>query len=496
MHISKKLEENVDFIKGILKGCDDVVYRTIEVGEKEKIKALMVFVDGLANGKVISEFAIESILEISQLNRINTESIKSSISERDSSEFLAVHEIKEEDDLDKVIDNVLIGETALLMDGSNKALILSTRGWPSRGVAEPPAETVVRGPRDGFTETVRNNTALVRRRIRDPKLKVKSMQVGRRSKTDIAIMYIEDIASDEILNEVINRIEKIDIDAIGESAILEFLIDENDVTPFPLIESTERPDAVAASILEGRIAILIDNTPFGLLVPTTIGTFFQSSEDYYTKWPMASIFRFIRLSAALLTVLSPALYIAITSFHPGLIPSVLAFYVAASRINVPFPAVVESFLMELTIELLRESGTRIAGPIGSTIGIVGGIIIGQAAVEAGIVSPLKIIIAAVTTISFFAIANYEWALALRVIRFIYMILASIFGLYGIMLGVAVLIVHFAKLESFGVPFASPFSGLGLKEGDLRDTIVKAPIQKLQFRPNFTFPKDKRRFRKR
>lgn len=496
MNISINLNENVNAIKEVLKNCDDVVYRTIEVGESSKTKTLMVFVDGLANGKVISEFAIESILKISKLNKINTESIMSNISEKVSDEFLAIHDIKEEYDLDKVIEMILIGETALLIDGSDKALILSTRGWPSRNVAEPPNETVVRGPRDGFTETVRTNTALVRRRIRDPKLKVKSMQVGRRSKTDIAIMYIEDIASDEILNEVIRRIEKIDIDAIGESALLESLIDGNHLTPFPLIENTERPDAVAASILEGRIAILTDNTPFALLVPTTVGTFFQSSEDYYTKWPMASIFRFIRLSAALLTVLSPALYIAITSFHPGLIPSVLAFYVAASRINVPFPAVVESFLMELTIELLRESGTRVAGPIGSTIGIVGGIIIGQAAVEAGVVSPLKIIIAAVTTISFFAIANYEWALALRVIRFIFMILASILGLYGIMLGVAVLIVHFARLDSFGVPFASPFSGLGLKEGDLKDTIVKAPIQKLKFRPIFTFPKDKRRFRER
>lgn len=496
MHISKSLKENVESIKEVLKDCDDVVYRTIEVGEKEKIEVLMVFVDGLTNSKVISEYAIETLLGIGQFNKFNTENIKSNISEKASSELIAIHEIKEEDNLDKVIEMILTGETALLIEGSDKALILSTRGWPSRSVTEPPAETVVRGPRDGFTETVRTNTALVRRRIRDPKLKVKSMQVGRRSKTDISIMYIEDIANDEILKEVIYRIEKVDIDSIGESALLEFLIDDNYFTPFPLIESTERPDAVAASILEGRIAILVDNTPFALLIPTTIGTFFQSSEDYYTKWPMASIFRFIRLSAAVLTVLSPALYIAITSFHPGLIPSVLAFYVAASRINVPFPAVVESFLMELTIELLRESGTRMAGPIGSTIGIVGGIIIGQAAVEAGIVSPLKIIIAAVTTISFFAIANYEWALALRVIRFIFMILAAILGLYGIMLGVAILIVHFAKLESFGIPFASPFSGLGLKEGDLRDTIVKAPTQKLKFRPNFTFPKDKRRYRKR
>lgn len=496
MNISKVLNENVEAIKDILKGCDDVVYRSIEVGHDKKTQVAIIFVDGLTDKMVISEYIIESLLDAGNFEGISIGSVKSDASEKASSEFIAVDDVKKEEDLNKVIDAILVGETALFIDGSDKALILSTRGWPKRGIQEPQTETVVKGPRDGFTETLRFNTALVRRRIRDPKLKVKAMKVGRRSKTDVAVMYIEDIANDEIVKEVINRIERIDIDAIGETAFLEFLIEDNYLSPFPQIESTERPDAVAAAILEGRIAILVDNTPFGLMIPATIGTFFQSSEDYYTRWPMASVFRFIRIIAGLLTLLSPAMYIAITSFHPGLIPSVLTFYVAASRINVPFPAVIEAFLMELTIELLRESGTRIAGPIGSTIGIVGGIIIGQAAVEAGIVSPLKIIITAVTTISFFAIANYEWATSLRILRFVFMIMAALFGLYGIMLGIVLLMVHLAKLESFGIPFASPLSGLGLKEGDLKDTIVKVPVQKIEFRPKFTFPKDKIRLKKR
>ncbi len=494
MLVSKNLQENIQIIKDTLRDCDDVVYRNIEIG-KDKTRASIIFIDGLVDKIVISEFAIESLLNTEDL-KSNLGNIKANIAEKASLQHLAIHDVKEEEDLNKVIDFILAGETILLIDGSNKALILSTRAWPARGVEEPQTETVVKGPRDGFTETIRFNTALVRRRIRDPKLKIKTLKVGRRSKTDVAIMYIEDIVNEKLLQEVYKRIESIDIDAVGESTALEFLIEGNYLSPFPQAESTERPDAVAASILEGRVAILVDNTPFVILVPSTIGTIFQSTEDYYTKWPMASIVRSIRFFAAFLTVLSPALYIAVTSFHPGLIPSVLAFYVAASRINVPFPAVVESFLMELTIELLRESGSRMAGPIGSTIGIVGGIIIGQASVEAGIVSPLKIIIVAVTTISFFAIPNYEWALSLRVIRFIFMILAAIFGLYGVMLGIVTLMVHFAKLESFGIPFTAPFSGLGLKDGDLKDTLVKAPPQKLQYRPKFTFPKDKRRYRRR
>ena len=231
-------------------------------------------------------------------------------------------------------------------------------------------------------------------------------------------------------------------------------------------------------------------------MPATIGTLLQSAEDYYSRWTITSLIRLLRIVAGFLAILSPALYIAITSFHPGLIPTKLTYYVAASRINVPFPSVVEAFLMEITIELLREAGTRISGPIGTTIGIVGGLIIGQAAVEAGIVSPLMIIIVAVTTIAAFALTSYELASGLRVCRFALMILAAILGLYGIMLGVVILTTHLARLNSFGIPFTSPYSGLGIEEGDLKDTLIKAPIQNLEFRPKFTFNKNKRRMRRR
>lgn len=495
-NISKNLDENIKKFKEVFKGSSDVIFRNIEIGNKNKVGACLICIDGLVDKNVISEYVIQVMLALGECKELDINILKSNLSEKLSKTTISINDLKEEQNFDKLVDMILIGETVLLIDGSDKALILATRGWPGRGVTEPQTETVVRGPRDGFTETMRFNTALVRRRIRDTRLKIKAMQIGRRSKTDIAILYIEDIANNELVQEVIKRIDEIDIDAVGESSILEFLIEDNYQSPFPQIESTERPDAVSASLYEGRVAIIVDNSPFVLMVPATIGTLFQSSEDYYTRWPIATLFRFIRLLAAFLTVLSPALYIAITSFHPGLIPTVLNFYLAASRVNVPFPAVIEAFLMEFTIELLRESGTRIAGPIGSTIGIVGGIIIGQAAVEAGIVSPLKIIIVAVTTISFFAMSNYEWALALRLFRFAFMILAAIFGLYGVMLGVVLLIVHFAKLESFGIPFASPYSGLGMKEGDLRDTLIKVPIQNLRTRPKFTFPKDKTRIRKR
>lgn len=493
--ISKDLKKNIDTLKNIFIDCDDISYRFIDIGKDKKREACFVFSDGLIDKVLIGEYAIQLLLTLSDSGDVEL-NLKSTGLEKIAKESIAIPGIKEERDLDKVVDAVLSGETAFFVDKENKALILSSRGWPTRGVGEPDTETVVRGPREGFSETLKINTTLVRRRIRDPKLKIKNIQIGRRSKTDIAIMYIEDIVSQEILKEVNGRLDKIDIDAILDSSMLEFLIEDNYLSPFPQIENTERPDTLAASLYEGRIGILVDNSPFALIVPATIGTLSQSAEDYYSRWTITTIIRWVRLIAAFLSLLAPALYIAITSFHPGLIPTVLTYYLGASRVNVPFPAVIEAYLMELTIELLRESGTRIAGPIGTTIGIVGGLIIGQAAVEAGIVSSLMIIIVAVTTIASFSLPSYEWASGFRFCRFIFMALAGILGLYGIMLGIVVLSTHFARLESFGIPFSAPYSGLGIEEGDLKDTLIKAPIQKLQLRPIFTFPKNRRRMGKR
>ncbi len=494
--ISKDLNKNIETLKTIFKDCDDISYRFIEIGSNHKTQASLVFHDGLIDKHLISEYAIQILLTTSDDEGFDLTSFKSNLLDTLAKEAIAIPGVEEEEDIDKIVDAVLSGETALLVDRADKGLILSSRGWATRGIGEPQTETVVRGPRDGFSETLKINATLVRRRIRDPKLKVKNMQIGRRSKTDISLMYIEDIVDEKLLGEVKKRLDDIDIDAIIDSSMLEHLIEDNYLSPFPQIENTERPDTVAASLYEGRVAILVDNTPFALIVPATIGTVLQSSEDYYSRWTITTIIRLLRIIAGLLATLSPALYIAITSFHPGLIPTRLTYYVAASRINVPFPAVVEAFLMEITIELLRESGTRISGPIGTTIGIVGGLIIGQAAVEAGIVSPLMIIIVAITTIAAFALPSYELASGLRVCRFIFMILAAILGLYGVMLGIIIMSTHMIRLNSFGIPFLSPYTGLGLEEGDLKDTLVKAPLQKLQLRPTFTFPKNKRRMKKR
>ena len=494
MSISKDLEKNTQLLKDIFKDCSDIVFRNFHIGKDGEVALLFVYVDGLIDKAVLSESVLGSLSDEKDIEMPIGENLKSHIFSIIANEGISLSEINEEEEMEKVIDAILSGETALLINGIEKAIILSTRGWNTRSVDEPETETVVRGPREGFTETLRINTSLVRRRIKDPKLKLKVVEIGRRSKTSVGIMYIEDIVQEGLVEEVNNRLDKVDIDAILDSTMLENLIEDNYLSPFPQIENTERPDSVAASLCEGRVALLVDNSPFALIMPATIGTLMQSSEDYYSRWAITSTVRLLRYIAAFIALFAPALYIAITSFHPGLLPTRLAYYVAATRVNVPFPAFLEAFLMELTIELLRESGTRIAGPIGTTIGIVGGLIIGQAAVDAGIVSPLMIIIVAVTTIASFTLPSYDLATGLRLYRFILMACAGILGLYGIMLGFLVMLTHLVKLNSFGIPFTSPYSGLGLEEGDLRDTIIKAPIQDLKKRPAFTFPKNKRRLR--
>ena len=491
-NVSKEIDITLDYIKGRFKDCDDLIYRRLELGEDYAIKLAFIMIDGLVNTTDVVDFALENLVREGDLNVLGLESYRDKLMDYLTRQGLTSAEVKEEKDIEIILDMIMSGETVLLIDGLETAIILSSRGFPSRSVSEPVTEAVIRGPRDGFTESIRTNTALVRRRIKDTRFKLKMYSVGSRSKTSVALMYIEDIVNDKLLSEVKKRLLDIDIDAVVDSSILEHLIEDNYLSIFPQVENTERPDSVAASLYEGRVALVVDNSPFALVLPATIGTLLQSSEDHYNRWLETSVVRLVRIVALIISTLGSGLYISIVSFQPGLLPSTLLYYIAASRINVPFPAVIEAGIMELTMEIIRQAGTRISGPIGSTIGIVGGLIIGQAAVEAGIVSNLMIIVVALTTICSFTIPSYELASGLRVCKFVFIVLAGFFGLYGVMIGIMLSISHLVILNSFGIPFASPLSGLGIEEGDIKDTIVKAPVQRLWLRPGFTHPKNKQR----
>lgn len=488
--ISFSIDENIKVIKEILKDCDDIIYREFLVGKEQNFRYALIFTDGLANKDQISNFIMESLMLEAREVEPNPVDIKDNLYKLTTMGNVAMTEMKELDNIDEAVTNILIGETAVFIDGFDKCIIFGTRGWPIRGLSESPTETVQRGPRDGFVETGKVNTTLIRRRIRDPKLKLKYKQVGERSKTDIAIMYIEDIVNDELIKEVNRRLDGIFIDAVIDGSYIEQLIQDNWKSPFPQMEYTERPDQVAAALYEGRVAIVIDNSPQTLLVPVTLTTLMQSSEDYYDRWVLSLLQRLLRYVSLPIALFLPSLYIAITAYHPGILPSRLALFVAGSRLGVPFPAYIEAFIMEITLELLRESGTRIAGPIGSTIGIVGGLVIGQAAVSASIVSPFVIIIVSITTLASFSLPNTSFAGSIRLIRFVFMFLASMFGLYGIMLGFLVLLSHLADLKSFGFSYLSPYSDFVKRRNDLKDSIIKAPLQFMNKRPSFLAVKNK------
>lgn len=477
---SRNLDENTRRLKERLKDCDDIVYKEFRVGENQNLRFLLVYVDGMSS---------TDLLNISVLNSLMVQARQVPPEAREPGDELyklvrygglPASELADKDNLEDAVLAILIGDAVLFIDSTEKCIIIGAKGWPMRGVSEPNTEALIRGPRDGFTETFRTNTALVRRRIRDSRLKLKQLRVGKRSFTDVGIMYIEDIADPELLEEVFRRIGTIDIDAIIESGYIEQLIEDNYLSPFPQISVTERPDEVAASLYEGRVAILVDNSPFALIVPTTLNSLFQSPEDYYDRWYVASILRGIRYMASILSLVLPASYIAVTSFHPGILPAKLVISMAAARQGIPFPVLIEAFIMEVTFELLREAGLRLPVPIGSAIGIVGGIVIGSAAVEAGIVSPIMVIIVAITAISSFSIPNYSLSVGFRMLRFSLMILAGILGLYGIMLGVLLILSHLVKLKSFGIPYMSPY--VSFVGSDYKDTVVRVPIFLMSKRP--------------
>lgn len=489
---SNSLKVNLDYIKNKLKDCDDVIYRDIWVGENQQYNLAIVFIDGLVDKDLINDHVLHSLLLDSRQAAPSIEKIKGNLYEVIKKGTITGGDIKQITDLDKCILSILSGDTALLFEGSPEIVIISSKGWQMRSISSPEAETVIRGPREGFTETIRVNTALVRRRIRDPNLKIKQIQIGERTHTDVAVLYIEDIVDRNVLDKVMKRLKNIKIDGVFESGYIEQLIEEDWHSPFPQVLSTERPDKVAASLLEGRVAILTDNTPFALIIPTTLATLFQSPEDYYERWMISSLLRILRFLAAIVALVSPAVYIAFTAYHPGLIPTKLTLYVAATRQGIPFPAFFEAFIMEATFELLREAGVRLPVPIGQTIGIVGGLIIGQAAVEAGIVSPLMVIVVAVTAVASFAIPSYSAAIAFRMLRFIFMLLAAVFGLYGIMLGFMVVLTHLVVLKSFGVPYLSPFVEIDIS--DLADTLIKAPLMYFKNRPEILDTPDRKKMK--
>ncbi|PAB56310.1 spore germination protein [Anaeromicrobium sediminis] len=476
---SSDYKKNVEQVKKILGESSDLSSREFEVGNTG-LKGTVIFIEGLVNTDIINQEILRNVMLFSR--SVNSKKdLKNELFEVIKNKTVTSAVIVELEDIDKIVGDLMNGIVAIFIEGESKVLMVEAKSWPTRGVGEPSTESIIRGPSDGFVETLRSNTALIRRRIKDPTLRIQAMILGKRSKTDVAVMYIEETVDKRVLKEVKERLDKIDIDAILESGYVEQFIEDSSLSPFPQIQSTQRPDVVAAALYDGRVAIGIDNTPFVLIVPATIVTFLQSPEDYNDRFILTSFLRILRFASFLASIFMPSIYIAITAYHPDMLPADLALYVAGSRMNVPFPPFIEIFIMEITLELLREAGERLPSSVGGIIGIVGGLVLGQAAVEAGIVSPLLVIVVAVTAIASSVMPNYSISVGLRIFRFTVMIFASMLGLYGIVLGAILILTHLCTLDSFGIAYLTPFVSTQGRARDFKDSFIKMPIQSMKKR---------------
>jgi spore germination protein len=479
----QSMQENIVHIRRLLNDPNDLIVRVCMVAGGPRLCAV-VSINGLSDRALIDERIIHPIQRI----RPSDESLPSEPeTEADvltelSKGILSVHQIARTKIWSEAVQSILTGDTILILDGEDEALLIGSQGWKGRSVEEPPTEALVRGPREGFTEEIATNVALVRRGLRDMNLKFDHYNVGRRSRKDLAVVYVNGIIHPDLVEEVKRRLDSLDIDDAPESGIIEQWIEDSFLSPFPQLLHTERPDKVRAALLQGKAAIMLDGSPFTLILPTTFVSLIQSPEDYYERWGIGSLIRMLRYLAVFISLFFPALYIALVSFHQGMIPFKLAFSIAAAREGVPFPAVIEALLMEGTLELLREAGIRLPKPIGQTIGIVGGLVIGEAAVQAGVVSPIMVIVVAVTAIASFAIPSYSAGIAFRILRFATMLSASFLGLFGIILAFIMISVHLVRLKSFGVPYSTPFAPMFTH--DWRDLLIRAPITFLKKRPQF------------
>lgn len=443
------LSENLTLIKEKTGNSSDIVIRHFKLGVNNSLAAAIVYIEGIVDNQAIQDYLLQSLMKDNQKNDLNDQNALELISE----DIVTIGNVSFADNWKDLLSSLMSGDSLLIVDGINRVLSVSTQGGEKRAIAESTTQMVVRGPKGAFTESIGTNLAMVRRIIKTPDLWLESMKIGRVTKTDVTLMYIHGIANDKVVKEIRKRLKNIDIDSILESGYVEQLIEDQTATPFPTIYNTERPDVVAGNLLEGRIAIFVDGTPFVLIAPALFIQFFQSAEDYYARFDIATSSRLLRVFMFMISLIAPATYVAVTTFHQEMVPTTLIVALAAQRESVPFPAFVEAFFMEVTFEILRE---------------------------AGIVSPAMVIIVSITAIASFATPSFDMAISARLIRFLFILGAATFGFYGIILILLMGVGHLCSLRSFGVPYMTPLAPFIPASNE--DTLLRLPWWTMRRRP--------------
>lgn len=462
--ISSEVYLNKEEIINRFNNTGDLV--TYEFQTNTNIKMMACYIEGFIDRNLLDRDILKPLI-------IGLEDSK------DIKKFIFNSKIEESYSMEEVVDSMPNGRVAIFLEGSNICHTVELSQWERRSVEQPGSERVVRGPKQGFIEDISVNKVLLRRILRNNNLVFDDYTLGKQTKTVISLAYINGIVNEEVLKEVKKRLKKIDIDAILESGYIEELIEDNPQTLFSTISNSEKPDITAAKILEGRVAIFVDGTPHVLTMPRIFAEGLMSSEDYYLRPYFASMLRLLRFISWIITVYLPGTFVALQLYHQEMIPTTMLISAAGAREGVPLPVTVEVFLMTIAIELTKESGLRLPKAIGTTVSIVGALILGQAAVQAGIVSGLTVIIVSVAAISEFVIPDLVQSTV--ILRLIIIVLGGISGLYGITCGLVIITAHILSLDSFGIPYGWPIAPRNW-EGLKRDTFVRSHIWKFTSRP--------------
>ncbi len=501
-NISPNLDTNLNFIKTRynLLINSDIITREFTLNVKgQQYKAFLLYIDGMVDSQILNDFVLKPLMIHNNINqssnnknRIISESVdnnnvtirkvkKFNLSDFIESCLVPQNNIKQSNSFNDIISGVNSGNCALFVDSLNIAYDIDVKGFKQRGIDKPENEIVIKGPHEAFVENIRTNTSLLRRFTNNENLVIESLDAGKITKTKCAVCYMQNIANSDLVAEVKYRINNLDIDSLLSSGQLEQLISDNNSLGLPKTISTERPDNAAQHLLEGRVIVLVNGSPFALIFPAIMIDFLTSPEDRNLKTIFSNFLRVIRILSAFFALLLPGLYVSVTSFHIEILPTELLYSILAARESVPFPVIFEILIMEISFEIIREASLRVPSAIGSTIGIVGALVIGQAAVSAGIVSPILVIIVAITALSSFAIPDYTFSFHLRLFRFLFILLGYIAGFLGIGTGLFVYLSIICDMESFGVSYSLPYSSME----SLKSTgIILPPIWKREYRASY------------
>lgn len=487
--VSKDIKKNRRYAEEIfhipLNG--DIIFREFDITMEDKIySAFFIICDGLASSESVNECVLKPFMYLRHVGNDNGETLEKFIEHK----LLPQNQIKITDDINDLLQKVNFGYCVLFVDTLDKAFLIDLKEWEHRSIDKPQNESIILGPHEGFNEMLRANTALIRKTINNPDLIMESFELGKTSKTPASIAYIDGIANPELVNEIKYRTTNIDAEYILTSLDLEQFIEESTFASVPQILTTERPDRVCNALIQGKVAIVVSGSPNVLIAPATLIDFTKTADDEYLRYPFAILVRVLRIIAMFLSLFASAVFIAVVNYHQGLLLTDILFSIEASRQLVPFPSILELILMEGAFELIKEAGARVPSSIGQTLGIVGGLVLGQAAVSAGVVSPIMIIIVATTGIASFVIPDYSLSLSFRMSRFIYIFGASIAGFLGIVTVLFINMLALFSVKSFGVPFTAPFAPL-TKDSNT-EIILASPIWKKEKRPSYIKSEDEKK----